>query len=446
MRIAIIPARGGSKRIPRKNIKPFRGKPMIAWSIEAARSSGLFEHVVVSTDDAEIAEVARKWGAEVPFLRPGGLADDLTGLTEVVAHATAWAKDAGWPVTAVCCVLATCPFLQATDLARGLETLESGSWDYAFSATDFAAPVFRAFKKTPEGGVSMFFPEHFSTRSQDLPQALHDAAQFYWGRPDAWLGNKRLFDRHSTALMIPRWRVQDIDTEEDWTRAEMVAPMVAAAPAAGKPADGAAGFNSEQERFWATTYAKSYIAKNSDFDHRLGAQAWARMLQPIRGKIGSFLECGCNIGRNIEQLKLVLPDARPSVIEISKPAFEFVTAKHPVERAFNGAILDSGFEDSSFDLVFTMGVLIHIDPDQLVEHMAKMVAYSSRYILIGEYFNRTPMTVEYQGEKDKLFKRDFGKLFIENFDVKLLDYGFLWGHLYDSAGFDDITWWLFEKS
>lgn len=203
--------------------------------------------------------------------------------------------------------------------------------------------------------------------------------------------------------------------------------------------------NSEQEKFWATTYAEDYIKKNSQFDHRLGAEAWAKMLKGAQRGIRNYLECGCNIGRNIEQIGVVLPDAKPSIIEISEPAFRFVTARYGFEHAYNGPILDSRFEKESFDLVFTMGVLIHINPDQLLEHMEKMLGYSRKYVLIGEYFNRTPMTIEYQGEKDKLFKRDFGKLFIENFKVKLLDYGFLWGHLYDSAGFDDITWWLFEK-
>ena len=170
------------------------------------------------------------------------------------------------------------------------------------------------------------------------------------------------------------------------------------------------------------------------------------MLHRTQGKVRSYLECGCNIGRNVDQLKRVLPDAAASVIEISAPAFKAVTAKHRFAHAFNGAILDSRLPDASFDLVFTMGVLIHIKPAQLVEHMRKIVAYSSQFVLIGEYFSRTPVTIEYQGETDLLFKRDFGKLLMENFRLKLLDYGFLWGHLYDSAGFDDVTWWLFEKS
>jgi N-acylneuraminate cytidylyltransferase len=226
MNIAVIPARGGSKRIPRKNIKNFFGKPMIAWSIETAIASGLFDQIIVSTDDQEIAEVARNYGAEVPFLRPADLSNDYAGTTEVIAHATQWLIDQGLSISAVCCIYATAPFVQVKDLTRGLQALESGCWSYAFSVTDFAAPIFRAFTENPDGGIEMVFPEHFLTRSQDLPTALHDAGQFYWGQPSAWLEGKRIFDRHSLPIIIPRWRVQDIDSEEDWIRAEMLAPMI----------------------------------------------------------------------------------------------------------------------------------------------------------------------------------------------------------------------------
>ena len=222
MNIAVIPARGGSKRIPRKNIKDFCGKPMIVWSIEAAKASGLFDHIIVSTDDAEIAGVARQWGAEVPFLRPAELSSDYAGTTEVIAHATQWALDQGWPMTAVCCICATAPFVQVADLKRGWEALESGDWAYAFTATEYGSPIFRSFRRHPDGGVEMFFPEHFEKRSQDLPMALHDAGQFYWGRPISWIAEKRIFERHSFPLIIPRWRVQDIDSEDDWRRAELL--------------------------------------------------------------------------------------------------------------------------------------------------------------------------------------------------------------------------------
>lgn len=219
MKVAVIPARGGSKRIPRKNIKDFCGRPMIAWSIIAAQKSGLFDHIIVSTEDAEIAQVAREWRAEAPFTRPTDLADDHTGTTPVVAHAVEWMQAAGWPVEAVCCLYPASPFIHAEDIRKGLELLQSGDWAYAFTVTDFPAPIFRSFRQLPEGGLEMFFPEHALTRSQDLPEALHDAAQFYWGTPEAWQSGKPMFAPHTIPLRIPRWRVQDIDNEDDWVRA-----------------------------------------------------------------------------------------------------------------------------------------------------------------------------------------------------------------------------------
>jgi pseudaminic acid cytidylyltransferase len=220
--IAVIPARGGSKRIPHKNVKEFCGKPMIAWAIEAARASELFERIIVSTDDARIAEVAAAWGAEAPFVRPPELSDDFAGTTEVIGHAANWALQQSPSLQAVCCIYATTPLLQAEDLARGLAALRSGRWCYAFSATEFGTSIYRAMRSTPEGGVEMVFPEHFTTRSQDLPATLHDAAQFYWGTPRAWIEGVRIFAPQSVPVLIPRSRVQDIDTAEDWAAAEVM--------------------------------------------------------------------------------------------------------------------------------------------------------------------------------------------------------------------------------
>ena len=222
MRIAVIPARGGSKRIPRKNIKDFCGKPMIAWSIEVAHASGLFDRIIVTTDDDEIASVAKRYGAEVPFLRPAELSDDFAGTTEVVAHATQWAIAQGWQLSAVCCIYATAPFIQVKDLERGWHSLESGDWAYAFSVTDFPSSIYRAFHQRSEGGLEMIFPDYFLTRSQDLPDTFHDAGQFYWGRPSAWTEGKRIFDHQSLPVLIPRWRVEDIDNQDDWFRAELI--------------------------------------------------------------------------------------------------------------------------------------------------------------------------------------------------------------------------------
>jgi N-acylneuraminate cytidylyltransferase len=223
LRIAVIPARGGSKRIPRKNIEPFAGRPMISYSIAAALQSALFDRVIVSTDDEEIACVAKTFGAEVPFMRPCELADDQTGTMDVVAHAIRFLASGGLSdLTAVCCIYATAPFIRHEDIRQGLSLLETGNWQYVFAATNFAAPIFRSFQKDASGGLKMFFPEHFPTRSQDLPEALHDAGQFYWGKPAAWLSAAKVFDRLSTVVLLPRWRVHDIDTEDDWLRAELI--------------------------------------------------------------------------------------------------------------------------------------------------------------------------------------------------------------------------------
>lgn len=230
MRIAVIPARGGSKRIPRKNIRPFCGKPMIAWSIGTARESALFDRVIVSTEDDEIAEVAKTWGAEVPFKRPADLADDFVGTVDVVAHATQWAIDRGWPLSVVCCIHATAPLMRVSDLKQGLDALESGDWAYAFSVTEFSSSIFRAFREHPDGGLEVLFPERFLARSQDLPTALHDAGQFYWGEPHAWIGKRTICGRYSVPVYLPRWRVQDIDTEEDWDCAVRVFQALADTP------------------------------------------------------------------------------------------------------------------------------------------------------------------------------------------------------------------------
>lgn len=220
MKLAIIPARGGSKRIHRKNIKVFCGKPMIAWSIEAALESGCFDRVVVSTDDDEIAEVARQCGAEVPFMRPAELSDDHAGTIPVIQHAIETINSQGRLVELACCLYATAPFIRTEELRRGLEILQGGDVDYAFSVTSYAFPIQRAIRLTPEGRVEMFNPEHFNTRSQDLEEAYHDAGQFYWGRADAWLQGNMIFSPVSLPVMLPRHRVQDIDTPEDWMRAE----------------------------------------------------------------------------------------------------------------------------------------------------------------------------------------------------------------------------------
>ncbi len=220
MRLAVIPARGGSKRIPRKNVKPFAGQPMIAYAIGAARASGLFDRIVVSTDDVEIADTARRHGAEVPFLRAAALADDHAGTTPVIADAITRCDALGWRAEQVCCIYPAVPLLDSADLAAALALLEQNAAGYAFAVTVFPAAVQRALRRDAGGAMAPFFPEFTATRSQDLEPGYYDAGQFYWGRRDAWLAG-RSPHAHGSGLVIPPWRAVDIDTPDDWRRAEL---------------------------------------------------------------------------------------------------------------------------------------------------------------------------------------------------------------------------------
>jgi len=222
MNLAVIPARGGSKRIPRKNIRDFCGKPIIAYSIETALAAGLFDHVIVSTDDDEIASVAREFGAETPFVRPAEIADEHTGTNLVVKHAIEWYQEQAKTISLVCCIYATAPFLQLEYLKEGHDKLISSDKAFAFSVTSFPFPIQRAIRITTEGAVQAFWPEHNHTRSQDLEKAYHDAGQFYWGRANAFLNNLETFSKSSIPIMLPRYLVQDIDSMEDWQCAELM--------------------------------------------------------------------------------------------------------------------------------------------------------------------------------------------------------------------------------
>jgi pseudaminic acid cytidylyltransferase len=218
--IAVIPARGGSKRIPRKNIKPMLGRPMMSWVIDACLAAGVFERVLVSTDDAEIAAVARDSGAEVPFTRPADIADDQTPIAEVMAHAAAWLEQDGQQPDALTLVYSTAALLRPEDLRKARDTFAADvAADYLVSVTEFPFPIDRALVDDGSG-LRFRHPEHATTRSQDLPEYLHDAAQFVFGRRAAWRESRPIFGPSSIGYRIPRTRVQDIDTPEDWAHAE----------------------------------------------------------------------------------------------------------------------------------------------------------------------------------------------------------------------------------
>lgn len=224
--VCVIPARGGSKRIPGKNRRTFCGQPMLVWSIQAAQNAGCFNLIVVSTDDPQIAAIAQAHGAEVPFRRPACLADDHAGTRDVMVHAIDCLEADGYSLRAVCCLYATAPFVLSEDLLKARERLlESRPGTVVFAATSFPFPIQRAIRLDCEGYASAINPLDAEKRSQDLEEAFHDAGQFYWATPSSWRQPGNLFDG-SRPLIVPRWRVQDIDTEEDWKRAELMHPVV----------------------------------------------------------------------------------------------------------------------------------------------------------------------------------------------------------------------------
>ena len=226
MNICLIPARGGSKRIPRKNIKIFRGKPMIKWSIEAAIESQCFDKIYVSTDDKEIAKIALESGAEVPFIRPKYISDDFSTTQQVISHAINWLESNKITITCVCCIYATAPFIQTNDIKKAMSIYKNiDTKSFVYTATTFEFPIQRAIKINEKGYSEMFYPENYNKRSQDLEEAFHDAGQFYIGCKNAWIKNYNFFD-NGKPLILPRWRVQDIDNEEDWIRAEKLHKIV----------------------------------------------------------------------------------------------------------------------------------------------------------------------------------------------------------------------------
>ncbi len=221
MRLAIIPARGGSKRIPRKNIRDFCGQPILAYAIQAAEKSRLFDHVIVSTDDAEIADIARRQGAEVPFMRVPALATDHAGTIPVIVDALVEAARLGWAVELACCIYPATPLLQASDLNAALQLLERHAADFSFVVAEFPSAIQRALRRLPDASMEPISASFVDVRTQDLEPAYYDAGQFYWGKVDAWLAGRSPHER-GVGLVIPARRAVDIDTPADWAWAELI--------------------------------------------------------------------------------------------------------------------------------------------------------------------------------------------------------------------------------
>lgn len=226
MNICVIPARGGSKRIPRKNIKMFCGKPIIAYSIDAAIKSGCFDKVIVSTDDDEISEVAKDYGAEVPFIRPADISNDFAGTNPVISHAFNWMESQGNVINHICCLYATAPFIESSSISNAYKKFKEANADFCYSVTSFPFPIQRAIKIRKNGNVELFQPEHYHSRSQDLDEAYHDAGQFYWGTKQAFNSENSILSEVVIPYILPRHLVQDIDSYEDWTRAEIMYEVI----------------------------------------------------------------------------------------------------------------------------------------------------------------------------------------------------------------------------
>jgi N-acylneuraminate cytidylyltransferase len=220
--VCVIPARGGSKRIPRKNIKDFNGKPIIAYSIETAYRSKCFDKIIVSTDDEETSVIAREYGAETPFIRPADISNDYASTTSVISHTIKYLQAEGKKIDLVCCIYPTAPFVQASDICKSLSRIKNKDVDYCFTVTRYPFPIQRSIRITKKNRCEMLHQEMFFQRSQDLEEMYHDAGQFYWGKENAWLQERPIFSKMSIPYILPRYRVQDIDTQEDWIMAELM--------------------------------------------------------------------------------------------------------------------------------------------------------------------------------------------------------------------------------
>lgn len=222
MNVAVIPARGGSKRIPDKNTKLFAGKPIMAYSIEAARASGVFDRIIVSTDSEKIARIAREYGADTPFMRPAELSDDFTPTAPVLMHTLEMLEESGFSPEYLCCIYATAPFVRPEFIVKGLELVMRDGVTSAFSVTTFPFPILRALGITKNGALKMRWPEYEMVRSNDLEEAYHDAGQFYWLEHSSFCREKKLYGSNAMPVILPRYLVQDIDTPEDWKTAELM--------------------------------------------------------------------------------------------------------------------------------------------------------------------------------------------------------------------------------
>ena len=220
--LAVIPARKGSKRIKNKNIKIFNGKPMIYWPIQELKKTKIFDKILVSTDSLKIKSYAQSLRIDAPFVRPKDISDDFSPTIDVVNHAIRWLKNKGLSYDYICCVYPTAVLMKKKFIIDTFKLIKKNNKNFVFPASKFEYPILRSFKRVSNGNIKMPFPKYFKYRSQDLEEYYHDAGQFYWGKADSWLKLKPIFSKSSTIIKIPRLWAHDIDTLEDWKRAEIM--------------------------------------------------------------------------------------------------------------------------------------------------------------------------------------------------------------------------------
>ena len=225
MNIAIITARGGSKRIPKKNIKIFCGKPIIYWVIKAVKKSKIFDKIIVSTDSKKIAKIVKNYNIDVPFIRPKQFSGDRVSTLKVIIHAIKWLIKNNCKPTYVCCIYPTAAFIRSSDILKGYKAIKKNKNSFILSGSSFVSSVSRSFYKTSKNKLKMIFSKNYFKRTQDLKKIYYDAGQFYWGSKNSWLTTKTILNNSSDIVYIPKWIAIDIDTHEDWKKAEKFAKL-----------------------------------------------------------------------------------------------------------------------------------------------------------------------------------------------------------------------------
>lgn len=439
--IAIIPARGGSKRLPRKNVADFLGKPIIAWTIEAAQAAGCFDRIIVSTEDVEIAAVARRFGAEVDD-RPAALVGDTAGVVDVCLNLFDRLEAQGAAPDAFCCLYATAPLRTADDIRQVVGLLEPGVCDFAMAITDYDLPPYRALRQDADGTLAPMWPDLAFRKSQEVPPLVVNNGSTYAATVAAFRENRTFTGPGTRGHVMPRDRSTDIDDQAALDRARALGRAAglesgsASADPAARPVD-----------VWRGDFGKTYVDRNEVSEQRFAERSamWQRVLEKVpTPDLTSLVEVGANIGLNLRALGK-LTGARMVALEPNPTARERLRADGVVADSdiLDGDATAIPLADGAVDLAFTCGVLIHVPPDELAAAYREMHRVSRRYVLSIEYFSPRPEALPYRGHQGLLFKRDFGGLWLDSFDdLELVDYGFFWKRV---SGQDDVTWWLFRK-